>query len=162
MDPSSAELASLSSLTDVLEWIGIKDSFKAAIDAAFGEITMLRQVVLIPLPAWERAAMNIKIQVKKLPQPIVAEGEGAKSEGSTPTPDQFRPPSAVEHGHLASLRRVARLRLGLPPDEDVGGGPRVIGDGGGAALGGGSVAVRRIKLAVSSIRVMMLRFRPGM
>ena len=48
MDPTGDELRAMNTLADVETWVGISSPLRAALNAAFGEFTLSRQVVLVP------------------------------------------------------------------------------------------------------------------
>ena len=121
MDPTAQELGGMATLDDVYTWVGINLPLRAALNDAFGTITLIRQVVLVPPAAWDAAVMMIR--VKPLPAPSTPASAAGNEEGDpagaaptvTPQPVPDRPPTAVELGQVESFRRVCRLRLGLPP-----------------------------------------------
>jgi hypothetical protein len=134
MDPSAAELQAMADLEAVSDWVGLAANVREAVDVAFGSLTLLRNVVLIPRIAWDQAVMTLRIfgQVAGEAQPPIE-----------------RPPKAVELGQVESLRRVCRLRLGLPateaePGQAAARAPDAVS---GPAATGLALGVRKIKLA---------------
>jgi hypothetical protein len=135
MDPTEAELSGMVYLADVFAWVGVTDSFREALDIAFGKLIMVREIVLIPRAAWDAAVMNLVIWEKK--------------EGDTAQPPNVRPPRAVELGQVESLRRVCRLRLGLTATEaDTMQAEDRTTMPGGIAMAAAAGAAREIKLSV--------------
>ena len=101
MDPTPAELAAISTIPHAVAWIGMQQPVLDALLEAMGGLDLLREIVLIPTAAWDEAVAAVRILVPGV--------------GDAPPAD--RAPRARELGQIASLRRVARLRLGLPPEE---------------------------------------------
>ena len=120
MDPSAQELAAFANLGDVVAWIGLQDIVLAALRDAIGDFQLLREVVLIPRTAWDDEVAAARIQPP----------------GDGPPPARALRP--LELGQVESLRRIARLRLGLPAAEErAAGSPMAVpsaGGGGGTPL----------------------------
>jgi hypothetical protein len=134
MDPAASDLQAMADLPAVYEWIGMPESLRAAVNMAFGTLALLREVVLIPRSAWDEAVMTLRVW--------------DQIGGETAQPPVERPPRAVELGQVESMRRVCRLRLGLPaveegPGSAVARAPEVAASP-VATLG---LGVRKIKLA---------------
>ena len=131
MDPSAQELAAIGTLESAFVWIGMHEGVVAALRESMGDLQLVREVVLIPQGAWDAGvgAMRFKI----------AGEEGAPAD---------RALSALELGQVASVRRVCRLRLGLPAAEGGGDGGSQA-SGGVVALVGAQAApvVRKIKIS---------------
>ena len=136
MDPSTQELAAFTNLGDVVAWIGLQDVILAALRDAIGDFQLLREVVLIPRSAWDDAVAAARVQPP----------------GDSPPPARALRP--LELGQVESLRRIARLRLGLPaaeeraagspmatPGAEGGGGAPAGAAGSGGAGGAGAPAV---------------------
>ena len=119
MDPSAAELAVINDVASAVAWIGMAPELLQGVREAMGDFSLLREIVLIPAAAWDGAVATIRVE---RPPPAPAPGDAAPSVAPTPPDRPLRP---VELGQVASLRRLARLRLGLPAEE-----------GGGAPSGG--------------------------
>ena len=121
MDPSPSELAAITDLASAVQWIGMRDDTFEAVCDAMGGLDMLREIVLIPAKAWDEAVLTVRIKVP----------------GAGDTPPSDRAPRPRELGQIGSLRRIARIRLGLPPDEAGGVGSA----SGSAGSGGGQLDV---------------------
>ena len=122
MDPQAAELQAMANLNDVFTWVGIGALLQAALNCAMGTLTMVREVVLIPLAAWDLGVAQIRIVVTPAVAEVLAVDEdpdaGIDAMAAVAAVAQVdRPPSAMELGQVASLRRVCRLRLGLSAEE---------------------------------------------
>ena len=102
IDPTSDELAGMSSLDHVFDWLGSDQVLRTAVVAALGGGTLkMRDVVYIPGTQWDAAVDSLQVAIPA--------GEGTTS----------RDPSPKEIGHLAMLRRISRLRLGLTAVEEA-------------------------------------------
>jgi hypothetical protein len=135
MDPSASEMQGMADLAAVSAWVGLQANVREAMDMAFGPLTLLREVVLIPRVAFDQAVMTLRVW-DQVP-------------GETAQPPVERPPRAVELGQVESLRRVCRLRLGLPatevePGQAVARAQEVAPGPAAATL---ALGVRKIKLA---------------
>ena len=103
MDPSTTELASFNSLSDVMDWSGAVDSaadtnagkpaipLRSTLLRALGFPELVREIVLIKRESWDDIVTNITVDGDKLNPTLAARVE--------------------------SFRRVARLRCGLPAAE---------------------------------------------
>ena len=123
MDPSTAELAGFANLEDAIAWVGIPAGTIAALREAIGDFQLLREIVLIPRAAWDEA-----VAAARIPGADAQPGRALR---------------ALELGQVESLRRVARLRLGLPAEEEGLGGQVTAGVVGGtvqAAVAGAGAA----------------------
>ena len=112
MDPTTAELQGMARLDDVVAWIGCSVALMAGLRVAAGEFTLVREICLIPSAAWNAAVTAIRI--------VTIAAVAADPDADPPIVDVQqvdRPPTALELGHVASLRRVCRLRLGLSAEE---------------------------------------------
>jgi hypothetical protein len=96
----------MADLDAVADWVGLTASVREAANVAFGALTLLRSVVLIPRSAWDQAVTTLRVFEQV-----------AQVAGETAQPPIERPPRAVELGQVESLRRVCRMRLGLPATE---------------------------------------------
>lgn len=156
MDPTNEELQGFANLDDVVQWIGMAPPLLAGLRTAAGDFRLLREIVLVPGHAWDAAVTATRVAL-----PPAEEG------GPAPDPAD-RAPNALELGQIASLRRVARLRLGLPPEEPRAGAGRGAGapgaaaeaqaaggaEGGGAAghaPGGAPAALQQRKVRLSQV-----------
>jgi len=111
MDPTNEELKAMTSIKDILDWVGVANEedevggvkvesfFMDSYLAALGKPRLVRQVAAIPLKAYENATEQMKVKVK------------TSDETST------RDLSPLELGHVGMVRRVCRLLLGLSADE---------------------------------------------
>lgn len=80
-----------------------------AIRRAMGDIRLVREGVLIPTAAWDAAVVNmLRVHEGIPPAEDAADAEPTIAE---------RAPFSLELGQIASARRVARLCLGMPPEE---------------------------------------------
>ena len=145
MDPSSGELAEMKTLKDITDWVGLEDKTKrktrTGLWDAIGEPTLVRHLASIPWSAWNLAVAQLQVDVVTgtATAPIVTSS----------------PPTAVELGQVGSVRRVARLLMGVDPDETA-----VASGAAAAAPGAGATAAapetgpkawlteRKIKLSV--------------
>ena len=109
MDPTGGELAQMVSLQAALDWVGLADSAtrdtKTSLWAVLGAPQLVRHLAAVPLAAWNAAIAAWQVTNSADPQNVVV-----------------GPPSPVELGQVGTLRRVARLLMGLDPTE---GGPIV-------------------------------------
>ena len=107
LDPTEVELGGIASVDDARAWTGVSDEVFTGLQAVTGPINTLREIVLIPQTAWDTALAAVMVLP---PTPAAAEEE--------PPPEPLAPRAIlpVETGHVGSLRRVARLRLGLAAD----------------------------------------------
>ena len=123
MDPSAQELAAFANLGDVVAWIGLQDVVLAALRVAMGDFQLLREVVLIPRTAWDDAVAAARVQPP----------------GDGPPPARALRP--LELGQVESIRRIARLRLGLPAAEERAADPPMAAPGAGGGGGAGAPTV---------------------
>ena len=112
MDPTSEELRAIDSIEKVFEWVGVEDrdgppstNFRSAFSRALGGPRLVRQIVAIPLASYSRALLELKVRVTT---PGVDQAPATVNERSL-TP--------LEEGQVGTVRRVARLVMGLTPDE---------------------------------------------
>jgi len=93
LDPIGEEMAKIVTVNDIFSWIGSSKPFiDAAITALGGGEPRIRDLVSIGSKDWNDVSESIKV------------GE--------------RPMSAIERGHFALLRRICRLRVQLPANDD--------------------------------------------
>ena len=115
MDPTPSELQSIVSIDTACAWVGIQDGaagpFKSDFLKHLGGPTLLRQIAAIPADVWKAAVAALK----------VTDGE-----------ETTRTLSPVEIGQAGTLRRIARLALGLPGDEAAPSRPDAQGPAGSA------------------------------
>ena len=143
LDPTPDELSGMATVADARRWSGVTDATFAALQERSGPFTTFRELVMMPAEAWAAAITETRI-------------------GTDPAdPQANRPLLPVEVGHVGSLRRVARLRMGLPGDEGAptpsaaagtglappGGAPANSGAGSASGNVVGGVTQRRVKLA---------------
>ena len=97
MDPTTTELGSINTLSELLDWCGVVDSgdnlLRAEFNAKFGDPDFIRDVTLIPRDRYEAAMGECRVQGNPL--------------------------SPVQCARILSARRVARLRCGLPAEESA-------------------------------------------
>ena len=94
IDPTVTELESLNSIAGIFDWLGTAAPARAALVAALGGgEPRLRDLVYIRGSEWDAAISGIFIP-------------GTDGADSTPL-------APLQLGHMAMLRRIARLRLGL-------------------------------------------------
>ena len=93
IDPTTEELAGINTLAQIFDWLGTAEPARLALCASLGGGTpRLRDVVYIKGNDWDNAVANVSI----------------------PVPDNDpRQLTPMESGHMAMLRRICRLRLGL-------------------------------------------------
>jgi hypothetical protein len=115
IDPTIAELAAISSLAEVFNWLGTAEPARTALCESLGGGTpRLRDLVYIKGSDWDNAIGSITVP------------DGV---------DGSRQLTPIETGHMDMLRRIARLRLGLRAVEDT--GQQAVGlQFGGVGLGG--------------------------
>ena len=94
VDPSPDEVSNLNTYDEAATWAGVSVPVRTALHTQLGgPITVLRQIVLLTYDGWASAV-------------------------DTATKDAGAVLSHLEKTSLYSLRRVARLRLGLAPGDD--------------------------------------------
>jgi hypothetical protein len=94
IDPTTEELAGINTLAQIFDWLGTAEPARVALCAALGGGTpRLRDVVYIKGNDWDNAVASVSISV--------------------PDNNEPRHLTPVECGHMAMLRRICRLRLGL-------------------------------------------------
>jgi uncharacterized membrane protein YgcG len=129
IDPSPDELLQIPNLETALAFAGITTNVWSAMEAQIGSATLLRQLVMVSHVLWDNCMSGA--QMPRVP-------------GTETTPEvPARPFTPMEMGAMVSLRRVARLRVGLRPGEldlrlaALAPGPPPTG---GVSSGSGSVA----------------------
>jgi hypothetical protein len=111
IDPTTEELALITTLGGAFDWLGTGQATRTATCVALGaDAPRLRDIVYIKGGDWDRAVNNIAVEV---------DGGGS------------RDPSPLELGHLAMLRRICRLCLGLCAVEISNVAPQAVGVPGG-------------------------------
>ena len=102
-------MAQMANLQAALDWVGLADTAtrdtKTSLWAVLGAPQLVRHLAALPLAAWNAAIAAWQVTNSADPQNVVV-----------------GPPSPVELGQVGTLRRVARLLMGLDPTE---GGPIV-------------------------------------
>ena len=93
MDPTEAELTRINSLEEAMNWSGVEAELQQALMEALGQPARVREITLIPRPAWDQA-------IEKLEIPATELAAGA------------RKPTPVELARVESLRRVCNIRVG--------------------------------------------------
>eukprot|EP00973_Karenia_brevis_P009705 1309297-Karenia_brevis.AAC.1 len=93
IDPTAEELQAITDVAGIFAWLGTNALVQnALVEELGGGEPRLRDIVYVPGPVWDAAVARIKVPVQ--------DGE----------PRGLRP---LESGHMAMVRRIARLRLGL-------------------------------------------------
>ena len=121
IDPTVEELAAINDLGGIYTWLGMQEAPRNALLAVLGGGNpQLRDIVFIRGTDWDAAVDTIRIP----------------AEGGEP-----RNPTPIERGHVAMVRRIARLRLNLTANEvrpragaPAPGAPPAVPPGGGNAL----------------------------
>jgi hypothetical protein len=104
IDPTVEELAAFTGLSGIFDWLGIAAATRTSLLAAMGGgQPQMRDVVYIKGGDWDKAIRDLAIPA--------ADGQG-----------EARGPTPFELGHFAMVRRIARLRLGLPANEAISSG----------------------------------------
>ena len=124
----------MANLDAALAWVGLEDSAaretKSSLWAALGGPTLVRHLAAIPFEVWSGAISGWEVTV------LTGGPNALVRTPGTPTP--------VELGQVGTLRRVARLLMGLDPNETV-----AAGGGGAAGVGGG--AVQQVAVAATTV-----------
>ena len=114
IDPTIDELAAIANLVGVFDWLGAGEGLRQVLVQALGGGTpRLRDIVYIKGDLWDTTVEGLEIPVES--------GEP-------------RVLSPIEQGHVAMVRRISRLRLGLSAVEVP---PAPVAAGGGLGFGGG-------------------------
>jgi hypothetical protein len=99
MDPTAEELRAIGEsgtpVQELIAWTGMATEVLAALRLSAGDFTLIRQSFMMPLDAWTVALQQARV---------------------SPETDN-RILSALELGQAGSLRRAARLMVGLPAAE---------------------------------------------
>jgi len=92
IDPNESELEKIQSFSDIVKWLGASDDLKdALLKALGGGNPKLRDFVYISATCWDDAIAGMRVK------------DG----------DELRAPSPFDVGHVAMVRRIARIRLNL-------------------------------------------------
>jgi len=92
IDPSETELDKIQTFVDIIKWLGAPDGLKdALLKALGGGNPKLRDFVYISTQSWDEAIAGMRVK------------DGDETRALTP----------FDHGHVAMVRRIARLRLNL-------------------------------------------------
>ena len=92
IDPSETELDKIQTFVDIIKWLGAPDGLKdALLKALGGGKPKLRDFVYISTQSWDEAIAGMRVK------------DG----------DETRALSPFDLGHVAMVRRIARLRLNL-------------------------------------------------
>ena len=102
MEPTRDEVASITDLALVYLWAGITANLKDGLEAAFGQPTVIRDIVYIPKDLWASTVAAVEI-------PVPATGDQEAT---------VRDPLPIELGRIAAFRRCARIVMGLPGSEE--------------------------------------------
>ena len=107
IDPTPQEMEQITDVPAIWAWLDSSTALGPALEKALGGTPKLRDVVYIKAAEWDAAVMAMRVP--------------GSTEAESP-----RPLKAMELGHVAQLRRIARLRLGLTALEAP---PRAAGAG---------------------------------
>ena len=99
LDPTTEELNSITTLQLALQWPGITDALRDGLFAVLGTPTVIRDIAFVGVADWQSALDSVQL--------TVGAGDAAV----------VRALNGIERGKLVSLRRVARLRVGLTPGD---------------------------------------------
>ena len=132
MDPTEDELQSIQDIDGCLAWAGVDGGLRDALLAALGDPQRLREIALIPRPAWDLAVSGLLV------------GPGPPMAAVAPT--------LVENARVEAVRRVSLLRMGKYPDSpgDTGVLPPVVPGAPFPPVGGGipgQAHPRKLKLS---------------
>ena len=133
LDPTPDELSQIATFDHALDWVGLSQATRGALVAALGGGTIrLRDIVYVPVATWNTITAGLRIPgVGDLPE---------------------RDPSPIEQGQLVSVRRVARLRLGLRAMDALAVVPAApVGLPAGALAGAGILAVPGSQAAPAAV-----------
>ena len=108
MDPTETELAGITNLAGVYTWAGVTGRLQAVLQEALGDPGRVREIALIPRPAWDTATGALQVR-----GPDDADGN----------PGPLRALSLVEAARVESARRVSLLLMGQAPDTPGAVGP---------------------------------------
>ena len=94
IDPTVEDLGKITTIDNAFQWLNTGEAARLALlgEIGGGATPALRDIVYIKSVDWETALCNIVVKVPDAPS---------------------RAPTAIEYGHFAMLRRIARLRCGL-------------------------------------------------
>ena len=97
IDPTLQELGAIKSLEDIGKWLGMEPALFRALTLKIGSSTpKLRDIVFISMADWQQSLQNVRMPADN---------------------DEKRPLRPLERGNCEMLKRIARLRLGLPANE---------------------------------------------
>ncbi|CAE7838251.1 unnamed protein product [Symbiodinium sp. CCMP2592] len=136
MDPTDAELAAIADLPGVFTWAGVTGALERALRAALGDPARVRELALVPRAAWDTMVSTLRV------------AGPADSDGNPGPPRDL---TLVERARMESSRRVALLRMGIPPDVPGGASPPAPAPTTGPAPTGSTPATGARRLKLSSI-----------
>ena len=128
MDPTPAEVRAMGNIADAVAWVGMRPGVFAGLTEALGEFNLFREIVAVPIGSWDAAVMTLRVitqlALPEVPEilPVAAvpgisvEIRGAPKVAAIPRID--RAPGAIEIGQVGVFRRVCRLRMRRPADEE--------------------------------------------
>ena len=120
VDPTVDELAAIRDIAGIFDWLGTAAPVRTALGGALGGgAPRMRDLVYIKGDLWDRTVTGVEV--------LVPNEAGDDTEPRLLTP--------IEEGHIAMVRRIARLRLGLTAVELM---PVVTLPVGGLGFGGPS------------------------
>ena len=96
MDPTEDELQAIQDINGCLDWAGVDGDLRRALLAALGDPQRLREIALIPRPAWDGAVAGLLVGPGPPLIPVA--------------------PTLVEGARIEAVRRVSLLRMGRIPD----------------------------------------------
>ena len=142
IDPTPSELEQIGSIANIFEWLGAASALQDALFQSLGGGTpRIRDIVFIRGNDWDQVVAAIRLPVPSsspasAPTPSAAVAGTEGDDGSAPTQAQAsaaasnatRAPTAIEFGHLAMVRRIARLRSNLTAVEQLPGAGAVTTD----------------------------------
>ena len=69
MDPTPSEVQAISTLKEVLDWVGIHDAVWQGICESMGAFKFIREVVLVPPDAWDKGVRDAEAIFSAPPTP---------------------------------------------------------------------------------------------
>ena len=125
----------------MVAWVGMAPEVWQGVKDVMGNFQFVREVVLVPQSAWDAGVQATRVQ------PAAPTSPGGTAGAAPPVRALF----ALELGQVGSIRRVCRLRLGLPADDRAGAAPVATSSTVGATSVPGyvpaSVVTRKVKMS---------------
>ena len=122
MDPSVDQLNAMNTLDDAWLWIGANGRLREAVDRTMGELRHFREVVGCPEPVWSAALAQLRVITIEARPEVVQVGALGAANYVAPSPEiqqVERPPNVLEASQVGALRRISRLRLNRPAEEEA-------------------------------------------